>query len=71
MKLEVVCASEPAPEGGFLARALRHWIDTEAYTWEDLSAAGQDAVACHFDEDYRPFLSNLLNHVGLNVLCAL
>ena len=71
MKVELVFVISPAPEGGYLARALRHSIYTEADTWEDLNKAIQDAVACHFDEDHRPFISNVLNHVGLNVLCAL
>jgi hypothetical protein len=51
---EILFIVEEAPEGGFTARALGHSIYTEADTWDDLKAAIQDAVACHFDQDQRP-----------------
>ena len=36
------------PRGG-IPRALGHSIFTEADSWEELKAAAQDAVRCHFD----------------------
>ena len=45
---------EEAPEGGYTARALGHSIFTEADSWEELKAAAQDAVRCHFDAAERP-----------------
>jgi hypothetical protein len=50
---------EEAPEGGYTARALGHSIFTEADSWEELKAAAQDAVRCHFDVAERPGLVRL------------
>ena len=50
---------EEAPEGGYTARALGHSIFTEADSWEELKAAAQDAVRCHFDIAERPELVRL------------
>ena len=48
---EILFVVEEAPEGGYTARALGYSIYTEADTWEELKAAVQDAVECHFEED--------------------
>ena len=50
---------EEAPEGGYTARALGHSIFAEADSWEELKAAAQDAVRCHFDAAERPELVRL------------
>ena len=50
---------EEAPEGGYTARAWGHSIFTEADSWEELKAAAQDAVRCHFDAAERPDLVRL------------
>lgn len=50
---------EEAPEGGYTAQALGHAIFTEADSWEELKAAAQDAVRCHFDAADRPALVRL------------
>ena len=59
---EVIFLVEEAPEGGYTARALGYSIYTEADTWDDLKAAIQDAIACHFEEAERPALVRL-HHV--------
>ncbi|QLQ06118.1 MAG: 2-oxoisovalerate dehydrogenase [Anaerolineae bacterium] len=46
---EIIFLVEEAPEGGYVARALGYSIYTEGDTWEELKAAVQDAVACHWD----------------------
>ena len=51
---EILFVVEEAPEGGYTARALGYSIYTEADTWEELKAAVQDAVECHFEEDNKP-----------------
>lgn len=51
---EIVFIVEEAPEGGYTARALGYSIYTEADTWDELKAAVQDALACHFEEDQKP-----------------
>lgn len=51
---EIVFLVEEASEGGFLARALRESIVTEADEMEALHAAVCDAVQCHFDEGKAP-----------------
>lgn len=45
---------EEAPEGGYTARALGESIVTEADDMAGLRNMVRDAVACHFDEGYRP-----------------
>jgi hypothetical protein len=56
---EIIFLVEPDPEGGFTAQALGHSIFTEADTWDELKAAVQDAVRCHFDEEERPAMVRL------------
>jgi hypothetical protein len=56
---EIIFLVEEAPEGGYIAQALGYSIYTEADTWEDLKAAVQDAVVCHFEEEARPSLLRL------------
>jgi hypothetical protein len=46
---EIIFFVEPDPEGGYTARALGYSIFTEADTWDELKAAVQDAVRCHFE----------------------
>ncbi len=53
---EIVFLVEEAMEGGYTARALGFSIYTEADTWEDLKAAIQDAVNCHFEDSKRPLM---------------
>lgn len=53
---EIVFLVEEAIEGGYTARALGFSIYTEADTWEDLKAAIQDAVNCHFEDGKRPLI---------------
>ena len=56
MAREVLFLVEDAAEGGYIARALGHFVFTEADTWEELKEAIRDAVRCHFDpaEDGSP-----------------
>jgi hypothetical protein len=56
---EIVFLVEEAPEGGFTAKALGYSIFTEADTWNELKAAIQDALACHFEEGEKPRLVRL------------
>jgi hypothetical protein len=59
MPSEVIFLVEEAPEGGYLARALGHSIFTEADTWDELKAAVQDAILCHFEADEKPSVLRL------------
>ncbi len=45
---------EESPAGGCEAQALDHSIYTQAETLDELRAAVQDAVRCHFLESERP-----------------
>ncbi|MBI4504159.1 MAG: 2-oxoisovalerate dehydrogenase [Chloroflexi bacterium] len=54
MAKEIVFLVEESPEGGYEAHALGHSIYTEANTLDELKAAMQDAVLCHFEDDERP-----------------
>lgn len=56
---EIVFVVEQAPEGGYIARALGESIFTEADTLDELRAAVQDAVHCHFDEGTSPKIIRL------------
>ena len=56
---EIIFLVEPALEGGYTGRALGHSICTEADNWNELKAAVQDAVRCHFEEGARPALVRL------------
>lgn len=59
MDTEIVFMVEDSPEGGFEAKALGHSIFTEADTEEELKAAVQDAVNCHFESGERPEIIRL------------
>jgi hypothetical protein len=59
MASEILFLVEDAPEGGYLAQALRHSIFTEADTWEELRQAVRDAVQCHFDPGSQPQIIRL------------
>lgn len=50
---------EPAPEGGWLARAIGADIFTEANDLTELHTQLRDAVACHFEASERPRLIRL------------
>jgi hypothetical protein len=56
---EIIFVVDEAPEGGYTARALGQAIFTEADSWDELRAAVQDAVRCHFDDDERPAVLRL------------
>ena len=56
---EIIFLVEQAPEGGYTARALGHSIHTQADSLDELKAAVQDAVRCHFDSQQRPRLIRL------------
>jgi predicted RNase H-like HicB family nuclease len=51
---EVIFVVEESPEGGYVARALRHDIVTQGESMADLKAMVQDAIRCHFEEGERP-----------------
>ena len=59
MSKEIIFLVEEAPEGGYVAQALGHSIFTEADTWDELRAAVQDAVQCHFEETEKPSIVRL------------
>lgn len=56
---EVIFLVEEAPEGGWIARALRTSIYTEADTEAELQDQVRDAVRCHFSESELPQLIRL------------
>lgn len=56
---EIVFSVETAPEGGFIARALRHSIFTEADSEVELMQMVRDAVQCHFEDGKRPAVIRL------------
>jgi len=51
---EIIFLVEESPEGGYIARALRESIFTEADNLNDLHKNACDAVLCHFDEGKAP-----------------
>jgi len=57
--VEIVFSVSESPEGGYEANALGYSIHTQAESLDDLRAAVQDAVRCHFDEAERPSLIRL------------
>ena len=59
--VEIVFSVSESSEGGYEAKALGHSIYTQAETLDELRAAVQDAVRCHFDEAERP--SSIRLHV--------
>lgn len=56
---EIVILLEETPEGGYMARALRESIFTEADSLPQLHDTVRDAVHCHFDESKAPRLIRL------------
>ena len=56
---EIIFVVEPAPEGGFSARALEASIFTQAETIEELHTRVRDAVRCHFDNGDAPKMIRL------------
>ena len=51
---ELIFLVEPAPEGGYTARALGTSIFTEADDLDALRGQVRDAVRCHFEEGQGP-----------------
>jgi len=51
---EIIFIVEESPEGGYEARALGHPIFTQGDSLEELKRMVQDAVRCHFEEEFRP-----------------
>ena len=51
---ELIFLVEPAPEGGYTARALGASIFTEADDLDALRDQVRDAVRCHFEEGQGP-----------------
>lgn len=60
---------EGTPEGGVLARALRHSTYTESDTYDKLRDRVRDPVQCHFDDHDRPSVIRL-HYVKDEVLAA-
>ncbi|HEX3146334.1 MAG TPA: hypothetical protein VHQ64_20330, partial [Pyrinomonadaceae bacterium] len=56
---EIIFMVEPAPEGGYIARALGESIFTESDTLEELRSQVRDAVRCHFQEGKGPRIIRL------------
>ncbi len=59
MNSEIIFVVEPAPEGGYTARALGESIHTQAENVPDLHTRVREAVHCHFDEGQAPKLIRL------------
>lgn len=51
---EIIFAVQESPEGGYEARALGYSIYTQADNLDELKGMVQDAVRCHFEEEFRP-----------------
>ena len=51
---ELIFLVEPAPEGGYTARALGASIFTEADDLDALRDQVRDAVRCHFEDGQGP-----------------
>lgn len=66
---ELIFMVEEAPEGGFVARALRESIFTEADTIAELPGKVRDAVRCHFEEGKAPKIVRL-HHVREEVIAV-
>jgi len=56
---EIIFLVEPAPEGGYTARALGESIYTEADDLDALREQVRDAVGCHFEDAEKPKLIRL------------
>ena len=56
---EILFLVEPAPEGGYIARALGESIFTEADDIAGLHEQVRDAVRCHFEGGNAPKLIRL------------
>jgi predicted RNase H-like HicB family nuclease len=48
--MEVVFEIRDAEEGGYSARALGHFIFTQADSWEELRANVLEATSLHFED---------------------
>ncbi len=53
---EITFEVREADEGGYYAAARGYDIITQGDSWDDLKFMAQDAVLCHFDDDYAPSL---------------
>jgi len=51
---EVIRSVEDSQEGGYEARALRHFVFTQANSLEGLKAMIRDAVCYHFENGQNP-----------------
>lgn len=56
---EIIFVVEPAPEGGYIARAAGESIVTQVETEAELHEHVREAVRCHFDEGQAPKLIRL------------
>ena len=56
---EIIFSVQESPEGGYEAQALGHPIFTQAESLEELKSILRDAVACHFEEGYKPSVIRL------------
>jgi hypothetical protein len=54
MEREIIFLVEEAPEGGYIARALRHTICTEADSFAKLKEMVREATRCHFEAREMP-----------------
>ena len=59
MNTEILFLVEESQEGGYLAKAVKHSIFTEADTLEELKIMIKDAVECHFEETESPKIIHL------------
>lgn len=66
---ELIVVVEEAPEGGFIARALRASIFTEVDTLAELPNKIRDAVRCHYEEGKTPKVVHL-HHVREEVIAV-
>lgn len=64
MNTEILFLVEESQEGGYLAKAVKHSIFTEADTLEELKIMIKDAVECHFEETESPKIIHL--HIVTN-----
>lgn len=51
---EIIFTIQESAEGGYEAKALGYSIFTEAETLDALKKKVQDAVRCHFEDQYNP-----------------
>ncbi|MBI5816174.1 MAG: 2-oxoisovalerate dehydrogenase [Nitrospinae bacterium] len=60
MKKEIIFQVEEDAEGGFIAKATGYAIFTQADSIEDLKKNVREAVDCHFEDDEKPSLIEIL-----------